>query len=231
MARPKSDSSKIAFNTIREKINRFELMPGSTVSDLAISQELDMSRTPVREAIFKLVECHLIEREKNRFVVCPIEIEDIREILQTREAIECMAVRSIIAGGGPPERSLQELRMFASDMEACLAARHLATYFQRDGQFHVKLVELAGNVRMTDVASQMQLQGERLRCLSVLTHDRCVAILREHGQILSALEEMDLPVAEQAIRLHLTNTLRNYQYILAGKTWVDMLATLQGTFS
>jgi DNA-binding GntR family transcriptional regulator len=100
MARLKSDASNIAFTNIKNRINKFDLMPGDTISDLAISEELKMSRTPVREAIFNLIQYNLVEKQKTKFVVKPIPIEDIKEILQLREAIETKACELIIDNGG-----------------------------------------------------------------------------------------------------------------------------------
>ncbi len=100
MPRLKGNASDTALKKIVQKINDYELSSGEIVSDLELSNELNISRTPVREAMQQLIDIGLLERTATKVVVRSITLTDIAEIFQIREAIEIMSVKIILSRGG-----------------------------------------------------------------------------------------------------------------------------------
>lgn len=109
MPRVKGEASSIALNMIIDKINNYELSSGQIVSDLELSKELNISRTPVREAIERLIDFGMLERTSTKVVVKPITSNDIVEIFQVREAIETISIRIIFDNGGLSQTQEQGL--------------------------------------------------------------------------------------------------------------------------
>ena len=88
MARKKGPQVQQAYDYIKDKIINFELAPGMPVSDHALEQELDMSRSPIREAMLLLTANGLLETTPTGTKVAPMTLEDVIEICQVRKAIE-----------------------------------------------------------------------------------------------------------------------------------------------
>ena len=105
MARRKGPQAKQAYSYIKSKILSYELPPGAAISDNALAQELNMSRSPVREAIFMLTNDGLIDSTGMGAQVSPMTLTDIVEICQVRKAVEVAAVNILLDnGGGTPEQ-------------------------------------------------------------------------------------------------------------------------------
>ena len=231
MARPKSDSAQIAFTYIRDQINKYDLFPGDTVSDVGISAILNMSRTPVKEAIMQLVQYNLVERQKTRFVVKSITVEDIREIFVVREAIETMSVKLIIQNGGLSKKQRLELENIETKLANCLALKDYYNNFKYDSLFHKGIVAFINNFRFISIMDNMTIQGERLRWLSILTPNRYQNAIEEHRKILSAIESGDVVETSSHVHEHLVESTKNYETITKGNNWEEMIISFKKAFN
>ena len=228
MARIKSDLSQEAFNYIKSKINNYDLKPMDTVSDIAISQELNMSRTPVKEAIIQLTRCGLIKKERTKFSVVPITEKDVVEILEIRETLDLFSARKICKAGGLTENQIVVAQELVQNLKQSIETLNFSNNFNFDNQFHKYLVECSNNARAISIGQDIMLQGERLRWLSMITLDRYFKAADEHEQIITALENADLDSVEKAIRSHYENTLKNYlTTINQNKDWQDIIINLK----
>jgi DNA-binding GntR family transcriptional regulator len=213
MARIKSNSSKIAFDCIKDKIDRYTLHPGDTVSDLAISQELGISRTPVREAIQQLIQYNLIEKQRTKFVVKGITNVDIQELIDCREAIECQAANLIIDNGGLSEKQKKELELIEHNIELTLISKDYYANFKNDALFHNTIVKFSGNSRLIEIMKSLTIQGERLRWLSIITPIRYNNAIKEHNEIIEKIESNDKAKVMECISKHLNLTKINYSKV------------------
>lgn len=226
MARKKGKSVTIAFDEIRKMIVHYDLSPNVVLSDAEIAERLNMSRTPVREAILKLMDYGLVERKDGRIVVKSISIADIIEMLQVREAVELMSTRIIIQNGGLTNAQLENLNNLQIELETSIAQKDLNKNFYVDANFHRELVNYCGNNRLADILDKLDVQGERLRWLTSLTPHRYDSTCLEHEEIIKHITNADYSSAEKAIIYHIRNTLINYQEILKANDWDKILQTL-----
>ncbi|MFA6662216.1 MAG: GntR family transcriptional regulator [Bacilli bacterium] len=230
MARPKSNSSKIAFNYIRGKINNYDIAPGETVSDFAISEELDMSRTPVREAIQQLMQYNIVERKQNNFSVKPITNEDISEIFEVRNAIECQAASRIVDNGGLTDSQLKWFKNNIKELGEAYALNDIKALNSIDSKFHERIAEFSGNSRLLRISHEMNIQTERLRWLSMLTPKRFETAGKEHEEILDAICKGNKKEAVNAIMGHLKNSVNNYRIVTSDANWEDCIISLKNAF-
>ncbi|MGH4036363.1 MAG: GntR family transcriptional regulator [Sphaerochaeta sp.] len=230
MARPKSEATNIAFNTIKDRINKYDLVPGDTVSDLNLSSELNMSRTPIREAILMLVQCNLVERKPHKFVVKDITRKDIKELLDIRVAIETLAVKLIIEKGGLTKEEKKELEDLEIKYRASIKAKNYNDNFKYDSQFHTYIVDFAGNERLSGIMKNITIQGERLRWMSILTPTRLDSAVNEHAQIREFLEAGDGENAIKKIDDHLQLTKENYNKITQNSSWESIIISFKNAF-
>lgn len=227
MPRLKGNASDTALKKIVQKINDYELSSGEAVSDLELSNELNISRTPVREAMQQLIDIGLLERTATKVVVRPITLTDIREIFQIREAIEVMGVKIILSGGGLTEAQKLELMDIHHNLCTDISNGSFDKNFSDDTVFHEKLIEYSGNTRMEDISRRITLQSQRLRWLTLLTPSRYAGIRDEHERIIQGIFSQDLNSATQAIEEHLQSSLENYTQILNNHQWMKIMSELK----
>ncbi len=227
MPRLKGNAADTALKKIVQKINDYELSSGEIVSDLELSNELNISRTPVREAMQQLIDIGLLERTATKVVVRSITLTDIVEIFQIREAIEIMSVKIILSNGGLTEAQKLELMDIHQNLCNDISNGNFDKNFSDDTAFHEKLIEYSGNSRMEDISRRISLQSQRLRWLTLLTPSRYAGTRDEHERIIQGILNQDLDSTARAIQEHLQGSLENYTQILNNNQWMKIMSELK----
>jgi DNA-binding GntR family transcriptional regulator len=196
------------YEDLRLKITQEKLVPGQWLIERELCETYKISRTPMREILWKLTVDGFLEQEANRgFVVRRLGLEQIFEIFQTREAIEGMAARLACLKGGEAFRStLREIKKkiaktnIESDPAAGIALGR---------ELHRAIMETAQNRIMADI-------NKRLANMTVLTANitkRSPAIEKAsaeaHLNIINAVLEQDQEKAEKMMREHLRETCQH----------------------
>jgi DNA-binding GntR family transcriptional regulator len=196
------------YEDLRLQIAQEKLVPGQWLIERELCETYRISRTPIREILWKLTVDGFLEQEANRgFVVRRLGLEQIFEIYQTREAIEGMAARLACLKGGEAFRStLREIKKkitrtnIESDPAAGIALGR---------ELHGAIMETAQNRIMADI-------NKRLENMTVLTANitkRSPAIEKAsaeaHLSIINAVLEQDQEKAEQMMREHLRETCQH----------------------
>jgi DNA-binding GntR family transcriptional regulator len=173
------------YEQLKADIFEFRLLPGTRFSENEIARRARVSRTPVREALFRLErEGYLEVHAKSGWSVRALDFAALDHLYDVRLILECEAVRKLSAGN--PRVSLAGLEKIW-----LVAPRQRLTDGARvarlDEEFHAKLVAAAGN---PELARLHQTITERIRIVRRLdfTHpERVVYTYIEHGQILRAI--------------------------------------------
>ncbi len=228
MARLKSNLVSNTTNEIMQRIREHRYSAGEVVSEVALAEELNISRTPVREAIMRLLDIGVLERTATKVVVKPLTLVDIIEILEVREAIEMMSVKIIMNKGGLTDEEISELKELGNKFKETINNQDFCENFALDNTFHEKLVYYSNNSRLIDISTRISIQSQRSRWITTMTPSRHLASSDEHDDILNALITKDEDGAKKAIALHFANTLNNYQGILMDDKWLNMMKELKG---
>ena len=227
MPRLKSTLVDDIFNDILHKINRYVYVAGDVISEANIANEMNVSRTPVREAILKLIDVGLLTRNKSKIIVKPLNYHDINEILDTRLALEIMSARTIHARGGITEEELGYLYELHNNMKIAFAQSQPENSFENDAIFHFTIIKYSGNSRLIDFSHRLILQSERFRQVTTLTPARYAITINEHSQILTAFKENNLNDMIDSLLIHTSNSKENYASILNNDMWLRMMKTLK----
>lgn len=212
MARKKGPQAQQAYDYLKKKIQEFELPPGATVSDCALEGELNMSRSPIREAIMRLAAEGLIEFTDKGTQVTNITLHDIVEICQVRKAIESASVDIIMKNGGLSQAEKAQLtECFESLMDS---SEPMKNYYY-DDQFHDLIMTMSKNKRLIDISNQMRVQICRARWLNCILPERIKESEQEHTAIYRALMENDREKSIQAVIAHLEQSEENFRRIFA----------------
>src|SRR4051795_13677570 len=151
---------------LREEILSNQLPAGRELSEVALSQQLGVSRGPVRESLGRLAAEGLVTvRPRRGAVVRSLSKDEFLEAYQVREALEWMAVR--LAVPRLSEEDLAALRRLIDEMEEHAARDEVDEFFEANSAFHAYLVALSGNARLQETYRQLLGQIGRYRMRSL----------------------------------------------------------------
>jgi GntR family transcriptional regulator, rspAB operon transcriptional repressor len=187
---------------VREAILNAELAPGLVMSQVALAEELGVSRTPLREALRLLQGEGLIEAEPNRRVrVAPITASDVEELYALRVTVEAEALRLSM----PNIRSehIARLQGFLAEMDHYAEVKDYTGWTVPHAAFHAQLTGLAG-VRFSTLLAQLFDHAERYRRLHI-GHGP-TAWGADHRGILEAVKAGDADRAAPLLARHFART-------------------------
>jgi DNA-binding GntR family transcriptional regulator len=194
-----------AAQVLRANVMSGQLVPGEIYSVATLAEGLGVSATPVREALLDLASTGLVEPIRNRgFRVLVADEADLDEISELRILLEVPGIRRVVERASDEE--ILALQPTVAAIEGASREHDIAAFLVADRDFHVGLLELAGNGRLTRLVAQLRDQT-RLMGLSALTEaGNLDASAREHADVLAAVRERDADRAESLMRRHLEHT-------------------------
>lgn len=196
------------FRAVEQAIIDGTYAPGESLTELRLSSELGVSRTPVREALRQLELEGLVRNIPNKgAVVVGISAKDIEDIYDIRIALEGLAARRAAEHATAEEladmQRLVELQEFFVHKEDAEQVRAL------DSAFHAKLYDACRSRTLRQSLSSYHSYTRRVRELSVRSAVRATASVEEHRHILQALSEGNGDAAEAAAREHILRAKEN----------------------
>ena len=201
------------YMAIRERITNGSLPRGARVHQEDLAEELGVSRTPVREALRRLAAEGLVEMRTNRGArVADIDQGGMRGAYDARLVVEPGAAR-LAAGLGLPA-PLARMRAAVAAQRRSL--RSVERSFEANREFHLALVAASGNEYLIGLAERLWVAriGATIYERQVETQERMVLDVREHEQILEAIEAGDGRRAESLTRRHLADAMKRSLDIL-----------------
>jgi DNA-binding GntR family transcriptional regulator len=207
---PRTNLGEEVYRLLWKRILDRGLRPGDKLSDLRLSQELGVSRTPAREALQRLVSDGIVRPERNRgFFVVSFSASDIAEIYDLRATLETMALRE-----AAPRLTPDLLRSAQIDLDNVEAQLNAATtesekldaftaFLEVDRGFHRSLVELAGNSRLQNMVEGLWAQIAVFQWAGGFRDHWTEAAITRHRSIIAAMLNGDLERAAEELRQHI----------------------------
>lgn len=178
-----------------------EYPPGSKLIEAALADKMGVSRGPVREAFRMLDEAGLVRTEKNRGVfVRDIPIDEAVEIFDLRAAMDELVGRQLAQHITPPQ--LKEIRGLVDSMEKAVKAEDAYNYHLLNLKFHDRLVEMAGNRKLTAIYRKLIKELSLFRRLNLADGWLMPISANEHRQIVKAIASGDADAAGRAMFDH-----------------------------
>lgn len=205
-ARERGARARQVHNRLREDILSGHFAPQTILREDVLADRYDVSRTPVREALRQLLDEALIGRTGRFYSVAELTPEDIRDLYETRAALEAAAVRLCIERGGP--EAPRRLSALLDTQEEARLAGLTVKFFLLDSAFHLCLAELSQNRYLQ---RQLRAIHDRLRLVRAREEARegwTERVVVEHRRILSALARRSAAAAEAEMRYHIDSAAR-----------------------
>jgi len=194
--------------SLRDMIVQDILPPGSRVRERTLAQELNVSRTPMREALRILATERLVELLPNRgAIVADPSAGEVRELLSVLGVLEALAGEQAAANATDAE--LEEINALHYEMLASFKRRDRLTYFKLNQSIHRGIVAASHNEALKEIHAQVNARLYRVRYQSNLNNMKWHTAITEHDSILEALSDRDGPRLARIMCAHLGSTWSN----------------------
>ena len=180
---------------------------GEILTESKLSLELGVSRTPIREALRRLEQEHLIEEAPKGVIVVGISDKDLADIFEIRAALEGKA--AYLAAQNYTEEQMNIVREALEFQEFYLGKQDPDRIKSMDSRFHETIYKMSGSTIFYDVLMPLHKKILKYRKASVSDSSRAAASVAEHRAIYEALLARDAQLAERLISEHLDNAYKH----------------------
>jgi DNA-binding GntR family transcriptional regulator len=195
--------SDTVYETLLEAIISGKLASGTIVSEVSLAKQLDVSRTPVHDALRQLSKDGLVEqRAGRRAVIATFSKEDVYDIFEMRKVLEAEACRR--AASRIDRSTLAQLRTQGEELKHDRTSSDwVSKWADFDAAFHDAIAKASGSSRMWQDIVRYRLLHRGFNVLGT-TIEGLQQALDEHFVILEALEKRDAEAASRAMAEHVT---------------------------
>ena len=196
------------FTLLRDRILGFEYAPGCPLTELALAEELKVSRTPIREALRRLEHEELVKIIPNKgAIVVGISESDVCEAYLMRQALEGICARRTAELINP--QNLDRLEASLREAQRHLAAGRRAEASEAADELHRMILNIGGTPRIRRAVANLRDLTGCLHDLAAALPGRLERSVEEHEAVVGALRSRNGAEAERLIREHITSTERD----------------------
>ena len=216
------------YEQLKQDIAGFHLVPGDRFTENEISERLGVSRTPVRQALFRLQQEGYVEvLFRSGWRVLPFDFDQFEQLYDLRMVLETTAVHRICAGDQRADQQLLAELAAIWLVSAAERSADPAQVSQWDEAFHCALVAAAGNAEIARVHRDVTERIRIIRRLDFTKQVRIDATYDEHARILRAVQRKRGDQAALLLRAHIETsqaevrkiTLHQVHLARAGAAW------------
>ena len=176
---------------------------GEILTELKLVEQLGVSRTPIREALRRLEQEHLIEDSGKGSVVLGITVDDLEDIMNIRQHIEALAAYYATLNMTPEK--LQELAHIIDLQDFYYSKWDIEHLRQADDAFHDAICNMSGRNVIMDTLIPLHRKTRRYRKIAMEDKWRTNHTLEEHHAIFDAIAAGDAELARQRTATHIEN--------------------------
>ncbi|MBE6552790.1 MAG: GntR family transcriptional regulator [Ruminococcaceae bacterium] len=191
------------FDRLETEILSGKYQPGEILTELKLVGDLGVSRTPIREALHRLEQEHVIEITQKGILVLGVSRQDLEDILEIRMRVEGLAAYMAAKRITPEE--LEELRETVELQEFYVPKKDADRINVMDTKFHLLIYRFAGSTPLYDTLMPLHKKVLKYRRASVENEVRSAYSSQEHRAIFEAIASHDAERAEELMRIHIAN--------------------------
>ena len=195
------------FDHLENDILSGKYQRGEILTESKLSAELGVSRTPIREALRRLEQEHIIEESGKGSVVIGINEKDLEDIFMIRKSLECQV--AALAAKNRTEEQLKQLREALEFQEFYLNKKDPDQIKLMDSRFHETLYKLSGSTAFYDTLVPLHKKIQKYRRASVTNSRRAEASVAEHRKIYEAIEAKNTALAAKYASEHVENAYKH----------------------
>ena len=198
------------YDEIKRGILKGQYMPGDVLTERKLSDEMGISRTPIREAMQMLAhDGWLVMETYKGAVVREFDLEYVLEVLKIRKSLEMLAVEDAVLN--VTDRDLEELEEIARCQRDMLNHYDEYDYIVMDRKFHQKIYELSHNRTLQGLLNNFNDIISFFGIRALKQKERKITTMEEHQKILDAVKSRDAGAAVRAMEDHMSKTFINIE--------------------
>lgn len=215
--KPSLPKTAQVYDVIRKAIVTLSLPPGSVLNEKAISEQLGISRTPLREALLQLSAENLVSVVPHMGTyVTRIDLQSVFDGQLVRDALEIKIVRLAAVKMTPQfarklDFNLQQQTRLAKETE-------YDEFYELDEEFHSMICEFGASLRVWRIVNSAKAQLDRVRRLAFPVPRHLQIVLREHVAIANGLKDQNPDAAAAAMKLHLDRVFDTIRRLIVDKS-------------
>lgn len=187
---PRADA---LYDYLRRAILSGDLAPNERLIETEIARQSGVSRTPVREALHKLLVDQLVHDTGRGLVVRSVTLEQLSDLCAVREVLEGMASR--LAAARRPQFELAQIEYAADEFARASQTGNIDQLVKQNGQFHEAIWGASGNRYLAGLLKSLRERIERLQVTTLSAPGRAETAAREHAEIFAAISAGDAETA------------------------------------
>jgi len=194
--------AKMAYETLRKSILEGQLKTGEIYNEMAIAKDLQISRTPVREALLELSAQGLVSFLPRKGVVIKhFTKRDVKEIFEVREAIELFVVEKV--SRSYKSFDLNTINAIFKRQESAAQKDNPQQFIQADRDYHIRFCELAGNGRLVNILNNNRDMIQLMGIQALTREGRYDEVVAEHKKVIEMAARGKVADAIKAMKYHL----------------------------
>ncbi|HUR90959.1 MAG TPA: GntR family transcriptional regulator [Ramlibacter sp.] len=206
IAIPRANLHEQVAHRLREMLVEGRIAPGAKLNERELCEVLDVSRTPLREAIKMLAAEGLVELLPNRGAIAvSLGEDDVRHTFEVMGGLE--ALSGELAAQRITDKELAELRALHFEMLAAWTRRDLPAYYRINAQIHRGINAAAKNPVLSATYDRVNARLHALRFRSNQDEEKWKTAVKEHEQMIDALAKRDAKAMRAVLSAHLRNKL------------------------
>lgn len=198
------------FETLRDMAISYQLRPGERLSEIELAARLGVSRTPVREALTRLVTEGFLEPCTRGYMRSPLQVQDVLDLYEARMAVERECLRYAVQRAS--EVQITEMQTFLAHSRAAAPGTQVRELVELDEAFHNRIAAMSGNAELARMLNNL---NERVRFIRWIDMEKVGRDFtqKEHGAIADAIARRDTVAAADLMDDHIA--LRREQIVEA----------------
>ncbi|MCG7521861.1 GntR family transcriptional regulator [Ruegeria sp. Ofav3-42] len=206
MAGPRVDD---IYDQVKAMAVSFRLRPGDRLNEVALSKELGVSRTPLREALNRLVAERLFDFRPGQGFFCrPLDAQSVFDLFELRQIIEVAAARATCGKASDEDLRTLHDELYATGIE--ITGLTVEEAVSRDEAFHLGIANLSGNNELLQTLIRINERIRYIRWIS-MSLDRVQRSKDEHKRVMRALLNRDADEAARVLSAHITKRMDQVQ--------------------
>lgn len=222
--RQRGSTAQLVYDDLRRSILDLSLAPGSPLDEVGLSDQFNMSRTPIREALVRLVAEGLVKTLPNRnTVVAAIDFEQLPVYFEALALMYRATTRA--AALHRRDEHLVEIRRFEAAYAEAVKERDALKMIQSNRDFHMAIAEAGGNSYFTALFSRLLDEGRRILRLYYRSFDDQLPLqyVEEHSEMVAAIVARDKDKADRLAGDHADQIVRQIQSYIKRDGVIDTM--------
>ena len=191
-----------AYEAIKDRIITCTFKPGECINEASVSELLGLGRTPVHQAIDRLMLEEMVEViPRKGVIVKPVILQDVLQMIDVRMINETQCAR--FAAERADDSHIESISQVLERARRAISGRDIHEMMSLDREFHLQLASASKNFELAQVVRKLNERSLRFWFISFTTSDHHHSFQQQHEAVFDAIRKHDADEAEQAMRAHI----------------------------